>query len=177
MRIRPRVPRFRIVVVGLALAGVASVCWPISDTDREQARAAAVRLLTADVAVGQMPADLGERKRVFETQADERRAALRKVWAPGIAYRQARAWEDGIDAFHADPTYLAYIDNRYVVTDWRSVRRIPGGYFVTFRGEMKYRDAKSGGWVGSAPSTEHLTMLHVFGEWRLLNETVTQHYP
>lgn len=167
-----------VVAIGVALvAAWFYIHRPISAVDREAARTAAIRLLTADTAVGQMPADLDERKRIFETQADERRAALAKVWTPVVLPSHVRDWEDGIGAFHFDSTYEAYTDSRFVVAEWRTVKRVIGGIQVVVRGHMAYKDAESGEWVGSTEGTEHLTMTRVTGEWRLVRETVSDYYP
>lgn len=177
MRVRPGRRSVLVVVAALAAVGTANLGWPISGADSEEARAAAVRLLTADVAVGQMPADLTDRKREFETGAPARREALSKIWFPLVARYQARNWEEGLRSVVNDRWYRAYVDNKYVVTDWRSIRRVPGGFLVVFRGHMNYRDAKSGEWGGSQAATEHLIITRVAGDWRLMSEFITDYNP
>lgn len=149
----------------------------MSDHERRNARVAAVRLLTADRAAGQMPSDLEERARTFQSGTGDRRRLLATVWAPSALERQVREMEAGWAHAVGDRDYSPYSDNRYVVTDWREVDKVRGGARVTVRGHMEYLDSACGQWKGSADGTEVLTLTRVGGDWRLLREVLEDYNP
>lgn len=179
-RLRPSRVLAALVVLA-AIAATASIRFAAgrtpNDDESSDAREAAVRLLTVDASAGRMPSDVRERQRTYESGTADRRGLLATVWAPSALEQRVQDWEAGWASVVGDPSYLAYSDNRYVVTDWREVTRVPGGVRVVVRGHMEYQYSANRQWGASADGTQVLTLTRVDGDWRLVGEVVKNYNP
>ncbi|MCX6400568.1 MAG: hypothetical protein NTX33_11635 [Propionibacteriales bacterium] len=164
------------VFAGVAIAWTATHRG-MTDEEQGEAREAAVELLTRNGAAGRMPSDLTERAHAFKTEANARRDLLATVWAPSVLDEVVSELEAAWRPVLRDRGYLAYSDNRFVVTKWHEAKQVRQGVQVVMRGHMEYKDAASGQWHGSADGTEHLTLTSVEDEWRLLDERVEDYNP
>lgn len=157
-----------VAVAVLLVAGLAVWLWPrpVSSADEASARAAAVRLLEADTAVGRLPEDLSARAEVARDAAADRHAALTGVWTPDAVEQQESDWQKGLELVVDDADYRAYQDNRMTVAAWEGTSREGDGIEVAFRGYAEYLHA-SGDWTRDEESRFRVHLEKVDGQWRL----------
>lgn len=128
--------------------------------DIASVKAAVPALLSADVAVGRLPAEPAKPSRadVFSREAIARRAAaIREVWAPSAAPKATKDWEGGMTTvFHGEPLYD---DNQFEVTKWLGVRVRGRTAVVDLRGHTAFHDAVRG-W------SDEQTLHHRVTLWR-----------
>ena len=145
--------RIGLGVIGVCLAVLVTVLVvqrmnpdPFSGDpdDIASVKAAVPKLLSADAAVGQLPAEPAppSRKVVFSKESVAKRAAaLRELWAPKSVSKAIKDWEGAMTTvFHGE---RLYDDNSFDVTKWLGVRVHGTTAVVDFRGHAVYHDTVS----------------------------------
>ena len=141
------------------------------DGDVAAVKQASEKLLSADLALAAMPAKVSKRETTEAERVDAAEAGLEDIWEDEALEDQTDELTGALADVVDDPTYLAYREARFVVTEWWGVTVNGDQASATLLGHDEFLLVGSTDWTPEPDNQVQLTLEResAGAEWKLVD--------